>query len=68
MAIQEIPHKTIQQILELYLCSNDPRIKHISSLLNVPESDVLTVVKAYAYEQVPFLGGNYVVLNSEINY
>ena len=68
MATQEIPHETIQRILELYLCSDDPRIKHISSLLNVPESDVLTIVKAYTDEQLPFLRGNYVVLNSEINY
>lgn len=68
MAAQEIPHETIQQILELYLCSDDPRIKHISKLLGISESAVLTVLQAYTDKQIAFLGGRYVVYNSEINY
>jgi hypothetical protein len=68
MAADEIPHKTVQKILELYLCSDDTRIQHISLLLNISESLVLKVVQAYTDKEIPFLGGRYTILNSEINY
>lgn len=68
MVTEDIPNEIIQKVLELYLCSDDPRIKHISYVLNIQELHVLRIIEAYTDNQISFEGSRFTILNSEINY
>jgi len=58
---------TKQQILELFLCSDDNRVKTISKTLNVSYHQVNTAIEDYFNGHLVFQRGNYTVLHSEIN-
>ena len=58
---------TKQQILELFLCSDDNRIKTISETLNVSKHQIRIVIEDYCNGHLVFLRGNYTILHSEIN-
>jgi predicted ArsR family transcriptional regulator len=58
---------TKQQILELFFCSDDNRIKTISETLNVSKHQIRIVIEDYFTGHFVFLRGNYTILHSEIN-
>lgn len=68
MVTEDIPNEIIQKVLELYLCSDDQRIKHISMILHIQEVNVLRIVEGYLEKQISFERGRFMILNSEINY
>ena len=58
---------TKQQILELFFCSDDNRVKTIAETLNVSYHQVNTAIEDYFKGDLVFLRGNYTILHSEIN-
>lgn len=56
-----------QQILELYLCGNDPRLKTISECVNSTDNTVSKVIQSYFDKEIEFERGNYQILHSSIN-
>jgi predicted ArsR family transcriptional regulator len=58
---------TKQQILELFFCSDDNRVRTIADTLNVSYHQVNTAIEDYFNGDLVFLRGNYTILHSEIN-
>ena len=58
---------TKQQILELFFCSNDNRVRTICETLNVSNHQVKIAIEDYFKGDLVFVRGNYTVLHSEIN-
>lgn len=56
-----------QQILELYLCSNDRRLKVISEITNSSDNSVSAIIQEYFDNNLDFERGNYKILHSKIN-
>lgn len=56
-----------QQILELYFCSDDKRLKVISEISNSSDNYVSNTVQDYIDKKLILERGNYKVYHSKIN-
>lgn len=56
-----------QQIIELFLCSNDRRLKVIAQVVGVSEGTVSDIVQKYYDKKIEFDRGNFIIYHSAIN-
>lgn len=56
-----------QRIIELYLCSNDRRLKVIAETIGCSSVSVSSVLQEYYDGLIEFERGNYKILHSSIN-
>jgi hypothetical protein len=56
-----------QQILELYFCSDDRRLRVISEITHSSDNYVSNTVQDYFNKELVFERGNYKIYHSKIN-
>jgi len=67
MSFNHLSEVQKQRIIELFLCSDDRRLKTISSIVGVSEMTVSNVVQDFYDGKITFERGNFKIYNSEIN-
>lgn len=60
-------NKKKQQVIELFLCSDDRRLKTIASTLQSSPNTVSNIIQEYFDGAIEFERGNYKILHSSIN-
>lgn len=65
--VNSISYIQKQQIIELFLCSNDKRLKVIAQIVGASESTVSDIIQKYYDKNIEFDRGNFIIYHSEIN-
>ncbi len=66
--MERTTNKKKQQVIELFLCSDDIRLKTIASTLKSSPNTVSNIIQDYFDGFIEFERGNYKILHSSINY
>lgn len=62
-----INQETKQRILELYLCSNDNRMRVIAEICKCSAMSVSNIIQEYYDKKIEFERGNFTIYHSSIN-